>query len=445
MPVLQTIRTSEARIGMFVHAVEGGWLASPFWRAQLILTRPSEIRKLVEAGIGEITIDTSKGVGPVAAVADDAKADADVDAGVSDDRDHHDVATSDTFAPIGDARHLRRRAMNSVESARDTVERAKTAVIALFEEVRLGQMVTSGAVIPMVEDIARSMERDAAAMHNVTRLKTKDEYTYLHSVAVAALMIHFGRHLQLPEDEVTGLGIAGLLHDIGKVSVPNALLQKAGRLEPPEMMVLRHHPEKGHALLLRAGHDVLPVVLDVCLHHHERVDGRGYPFGLTGEQLSLPARISAICDVYDAITSIRPYKRPWSPNDALARMRSWTGHFDEALLERFIDSIGIYPVGDLVRLRSSRLALVIEGNSRNPAAPRVRVFYDIPAKRFITPEDIWTTDDDDGDPIHCGERGVLWFADSWPGVHRRIWGGHEHPLDQPIIADATTLPSVASL
>lgn len=439
MSVLQTIRTSEARIGMFVHAVEGGWLASPFWRAQLVLTRPSEIRKLIKAGIDEIVIDTSKGIGPAPADAADA---APLTTTVPEPGD---AATDDEPAHATDPRHARRRAPTSIERARATVERAKTAIIALFEEVRLGQMVTSGAVVPMVEDIARSVQSDAAAMHNVTRLKTKDEYTYLHSIAVAALMIHFGRHLQLPEDEVTALGIAGLLHDIGKIAVPNALLQKTGRLEPPEMMVLRHHPEKGHALLRRAGDDVSPVVLDVCLHHHERMDGRGYPFGLTAAQLSLPVRISAICDVYDAVTSIRPYKRPWSPNDALARMRSWTGHFDEDLLEQFIGSIGIHPVGELVRLRSSRLALVIEGNDRNPTAPRVRAFYDIPATRFITPVDLWAADDADGDPIHCSERGALWFNDTWSSVRHRVWRGQIPETDLPMIADAAALPSVASL
>jgi hypothetical protein len=196
------------------------------------------------------------------------------------------------------------------------------------------------------------------------------------------------------------------------------------------MAVLRHHPEKGHALL-SAGPPLPAVVLDVCLHHHERYDGRGYPKGLTGEQLSLAARMSSICDVYDAITSQRPYKRPWSPSEALSRMRSWNGHFDAELLDRFIESIGIHPVGGLVRLESSRLALVIEGNDRDPTQPRVRVFYDIPAQRFVAPHDLTATIE--VDPVHRAECGHRWFGERWKAIEAEILGG-QMPQDECPVA-----------
>ncbi|PZQ58894.1 MAG: hypothetical protein DI544_12855 [Sphingomonas taxi] len=410
--MLVTIKTKDARIGMFVHAVEGGWLASPFWRAQLVLTKASEINKLLAAGINEIVIDTTKGVGPALPVVEVAEVPAPAAM----------IEPAADSLPATELQRPRRRAMTELDRARGTVERCKSAVMAMFGEVRLGHAVDTSAMTPLVEEIAQSVTRDASAMLNVTRLKTKDEYTYLHSVAVAALLVHFARHLKLPEEEVLDLCMAGLLHDIGKMAVPNALLAKPGKLDPPEMAVLRHHPEKGHALL-RAGRDVSEVVLDVCLHHHERVDGRGYPFGLTGEQLSMAARMGAICDVYDAVTSLRPYKRPWSPSDALSRMQSWTGHFDQELLARFIDSIGIHPVGGLVRLRSSRLALVIEGNDADPTAPRVRVFYDIPMRRFIPQDDLWAKGGADGDPIHRSERGSHWFDDDWPAVEAAVRAG----------------------
>jgi hypothetical protein len=163
------------------------------------------------------------------------------------------------------------------------------------------------------------------------------------------------------------------------------------------------------------------VVLDVCLHHHERVDGRGYPHGMPAAELSLAARMSAICDVYDAVTSHRPYKRAWSASDALARMWSWTGHFDEDLLMRFIDSIGIYPVGGLVRLRSNRLALVIEGNDSDPTAPRVRPFYDIPQQRVIAANDVAAASE--VDPIQRAERGGYWFGDGWPATKAAVCAG----------------------
>jgi HD-GYP domain-containing protein (c-di-GMP phosphodiesterase class II) len=407
--VLVTIKTEDARIGMFVHAVAGGWMASPFWRSHLVLTRASEIRKLRDAGIAEIVIDTSKGVAPAKAAVDPMAAVVPV------------VAAAEDGAPADHPRRLRRSAEErAIERAQAMVDASKCVVGAVFEEVRLGKAVDVAAVAPLVERVADSMTRDPGALLAVTRLRTKDEYTYIHSIAVAALLIHFGRHLELPEAQVHDLGLAGLLHDIGKMAVPKALLEKPGKLDPPEMAVLRNHPERGHALL-SAGPPVPEVVLDVCLHHHERVDGRGYPHGTPGAQLSLAARMGAICDVYDAVTSHRPYKRAWSGSDALARMWSWTGHFDEDLLMRFIDSIGIYPVGGLVRLRSNRLALVIEGNDSDPTAPRVRPFYDIPQQRTIAAADLVAARD--VDPIQRAERGAYWFGDGWSGTKAAVCAG----------------------
>ena len=393
---------------MFVHAVDGGWMASPFWRRQLVLNDPADLAKLRQSDIAWIVIDRSKGIGPVEPLPDTGSP---------------ATATIDPAATVpATPRKRRRKPGCEFERARETVERSKVAVTRMFGEARLGHAVDAGAISPLVDEIADSVSRDAGAMIKVTRLKNKDEYTYLHSIAVAALMIAFARHLELPEEEVRDLGMAGLLHDIGKMAVPSALLEKPGKLDPPELAVVRHHPEKGHALL-RDGRDIAPVVLDVCLHHHERIDGRGYPFGLTGAQLSLAARMSAICDVYDAVTSLRPYKRPWAPSDALARMISWEGHFDPDLLAGFIAGIGIQPLGGLVRLRSNRLALVIEGNETDPTMPSVRVFYDIPTQRFVSPYDTGTSGMAGDEPVHCAERGAYWFGDAWERVCDAVMTG----------------------
>jgi HD-GYP domain-containing protein (c-di-GMP phosphodiesterase class II) len=120
-----------------------------------------------------------------------------------------------------------------------------------------------------------------------------------------------------------------------------------------------------------------PVALDVCLHHHEKVNGRGYPKGLKGDEISLFAKMGAVCDVYDAITSNRPYKTGWDPAESLMKMATWTkeGHFDERVFQAFVKSIGIYPTGSLVKLQSGRLAVVIEQSRGALLSPLVRVFF----------------------------------------------------------------------
>jgi len=140
-------------------------------------------------------------------------------------------------------------------------------------------------------------------------------------------MVSLARQLGLSEDLVREAGLAGLLHDVGKMTMPVEVLNKPGSLTDAEFVVMRSHPERGHALLLAAG-SIPASALDVCLHHHEKYDGSGYPYRLQGEAISLFARMGAVCDVYDAITSNRPYKKAWNPAESLARMAQWTGHFD---------------------------------------------------------------------------------------------------------------------
>ena len=366
-------------LGMYVERLGRSWLENPFWKRSFLLESPADLERIRVARLNEVWIDTARGLAPPEPVAV-AAAPVPVPAAAAAGTD----AAVPAVAVAQVAPALSREA--EMAHARRLLERTRQAVQTMFDEARMGKALVVGQAYELVDDIASSVLRGGGLLLGLARLKTADNYTYMHSVAVCALMTALARELELAPEQVRSAGLAGLLHDIGKMAVPSAILNKPGSLSDAEFSSVRAHPAAGHRMLLEVD-EIDPVALDVCLHHHEKLDGSGYPKGLCGEEISLYARMGAICDVYDAITSNRPYKQGWCPAESLRRMAAWRGgHLDATLFAAFVKCLGIYPLGTLVRLQSERLAVVVgQAAGKTLISPTVRAFFSIRAGTCIAP------------------------------------------------------------
>lgn len=244
-----------------------------------------------------------------------------------------------------------------------------------MDDARAGRPLRLAGVRPLVEDMAGSMARNETA--SVTaRLRRLDDYTVSHCADVAVFCLLLGRVLEFSGEELIVLGMAGLLHDIGKARVSEAVLNKPGRLDEEEMDQARTHALEGY-LLLKDRPEVPPEVARAVLEHHERTDGRGYPFRLTGPDISLPAQIVSVADVYDALISETPYRRAVTPSEALGRLYQWRGKgFCAECVDMLVRALGVYPVGSFVRLTNGEYGVVAEGNPGRPLLPKVRIVFD---------------------------------------------------------------------
>lgn len=375
--MLIRIHVKQLRLGMHVHEFCGSWMDHPFWRGAFLLDDPKDLQTILSTGIKEVWIDDAKGLG-----LDNGKREAEVAQEV-------EATLVQAVAQMPPPPGTKPSRVDTTQEAARAVmicAKSKQAVTSMFQEARMGKALNAEDALPIVEEISSSVLRNPGALIGLARLKDKDDYTYMHSVAVCALMVALARQLGLNEEQTRQAGLAGLLHDVGKMAIPMEILNKPGKLTDEEFAVVKSHPAEGHKMLLE-GQGVGDVALDVCLHHHEKVDGSGYPERLANEQISLHAKMGAVCDVYDAVTSNRPYKNGWEPAETLRKMAEWSkGHFDPVIFQAFVKSIGIYPVGSLVKLESNRLAVVIEQTEKSLLLPKVKVFFSIKANTRIVPE-----------------------------------------------------------
>ncbi len=413
--MLKKINVEQLTVGMHLKEFCGSWMEHPFWRTGFIISDPKDIAAVRGSSIKEVWIDASKGLD--VASGESALSEAESTAQVEQQLLQLSVSAQRELAPVSMGAELERAARICFKS--------KQAVISMFQEARMGKAVDIGGAQQLVEDISDSVSRNPGALISLARLKTIDDYTYMHSVAVCAMMVGLAKQLGLDEGQIRSAGMAGLMHDLGKALMPMDVLNKPGKLSPTEFNVIKTHPSEGYRLLL-TGLNIDPLILDVCLHHHEKTDGSGYPKGLKADEISLFAKMGAVCDVYDAITSNRPYKSGWDPAESLRKMAEWAnGHFDAQVFQAFVKSLGIYPIGSLVKLTSGRLGVVVEQTGKSLTMPSVKVFFSTKSNLRIPPEVIELSLPGATEKIVSREDPAKWrFADLnelWSGFNKTPW------------------------
>lgn len=296
--MLTRIPKTEIQKGMFVEAVECS--EALFGKRRFLLQSDADLRSIRECPADFILINT--------------------------------VAGTDAYS----------RGLAAARPAGTVMDRAQ-ATLVMANSVRVLKQgligVATGGELdmklldPIIREMADSDPATTSLFFEVTRLKQKDETTFQHSLAVSVLMGKLGDALGLDRDTVELLVLSGMLHDVGKLSISNDILQKQGKLTAEERTIIQSHPRRGHHILSNHA-DLPPETLEICLHHHEYLDGSGYPGRLKGADIGPLVRIATVCDVFEALTSARPYKRGWRVVDALAWMFERDQQFDRKLVLR---------------------------------------------------------------------------------------------------------------
>lgn len=279
--------------------------------------------------------------------------------------------------------------------ARKTRDKTRRYVDEMLSHARIGETIDTDKAKLLVAELANNIVENLDASMWLTQLKKRDEYTAIHSINVCVLSLTFGRALGLSIEELNELGLGALLHDIGKMRVPLKVLNKPGKLTDDEFEIMKSHPGMGYELV-RHDKNLSPNVLSIVRSHHERLSGTGYPDKLSEDEIPYFTKIVSITDVYDAITSDRCYHDGMTPHDALKKLYEWMpNNYDTKLIQEFIRTIGIYPVGSIVELHSGHVGIVVKLNESHRLKPvvmlvlnRNKEFY--PVRKLINlASDIW--------------------------------------------------------
>lgn len=344
------ISASDLKLGMYVSQLDCPWVDSPFLVHGFTLRNNKQLEQ-IRSTCRHVYIDVKRGsieIGKLSTAKPTA---------------NQSYQNTQTFAA-------------NLQTASHIHHRAKKIVSGIFDTFTANKILDVTEITQVINDCAHNIIANPDSMLWLSMIKNKDEYTAEHSLNVALLSMVLGRAEGLSEDALEHLGICAMLHDVGKVKIPDDILKKEGHLEANEFEVMKMHTVHGKKLLL-SQKGVPDAASDIALLHHEKVDGSGYPRGLNAEKIPYLVKIVAIADSYDAITSGRVYSEAKSAAEALKLLLESKGsHHDSQLLNRFIDCIGIYPIGSIAELNSGEVGIILPSDTGNPLQPAILILRD---------------------------------------------------------------------
>jgi HD-GYP domain-containing protein (c-di-GMP phosphodiesterase class II) len=376
--MIKKVKVKELRTGMFISDLNCGWMQHPFLGSGRSIKVDSNnvIDKIVQSGIVEVYIDTELGNDvddglKTGKIRERVQTEIEEDAGTSAEEKLKNIKAVPIDEEIFNAKKIKEEAIQTVQD--------------VMTDVTKGGHIEKQKVEHLVDNIVESIFRNKDALIGLGRLRQVDEYLYTHSMNVCAMMVSFLKYLDYDTSIIKHVGIGAMLHDIGISKVPSDILNKKSALSDEEFEKIKGHVEHGRILLEETG-GIADAAILAAYHHHERLDGSGYPNGLKGNEINELGQALAIIDVYDALTTKRCYRGRIQPTEALKMLYEWGGVlYNEIMVQKFIRCVGLYPVGSMVRLESGMIGVIINHSTDDLLRPVVRIVYDTHRDHIIMP------------------------------------------------------------
>lgn len=363
--MIKQIAPEDIKIGMFVTAINLSWFKTPFLTHKFYVKSQSQIEKIKKLNLKEISIDTAKGI--------------DINAPQETTAQQKPLQKTEIIS--ADLKKIEKNKKlikehiafhNEVTKAKEIRTDMVNVIGHVINDIKLGKTINTDQIMSIAETMVESIYRNNYAITSLARLKNYNKYTFNHSINVAIMASSFGRYIDMPREDLTVMGMGGLLHDLGKMKISEDILNKKGPLTLEELEEIKMHV-KHTVELLSHSKDIPAAVIEIAAQHHERGDGSGYPLGLKECEIGKFGQICAIVDLYDNLTSDRGNRPALLPGAAMRLLLSFSSQsLYKPYVEKFANHIGIFPIGSYVLLSTGEVAAVVSNNPNNHLTPIVR-------------------------------------------------------------------------